>query len=370
MYHREEEKQPQLAEQAREWFRKQEAGDPEALGLWKAIRDASLRYFQGIYDRLGVRFDAYTGESFFNDKMEPVVEEARAKGLTRVSEGALIIDLAAKGISTPALLKKADGATLYLTRDLAAAKYRHETYKFDKLLYVVGTGQALHFQQLFATLKLMGYDWADDCAHVSFGLVRGMSSRKGNVIYLEELLDEAKSRALENMRKNIEKRPEVDDEEAVAEAVGMAAIFFFDLSRQRIKDYDFDWDRAISFEGDTGPYLMNAHARIAGILRKCGMDLDPQADLGPLVEPEAHQLVSQVARYGEALREAARLHEPSVLATYLLELARALHSSYRSLRVKDEELRIAKARLLLFTVVKDVLASGLEILGIPALEKM
>jgi arginyl-tRNA synthetase len=369
-YHREEEKQPQLAEQAREWFRRQEAGDPEALGLWQAIRDASLEYFRGIYDRLGVRFDAFTGESFFNDKMEDVVEEAKAKGLTKVSEGALIVDLAEKGINTPALLKKADGATLYLTRDLAAAKYRHETYKFDKLLYVVGTGQALHFQQLFATLKLMGYDWAENCAHVSFGLVHGMSSRKGNVIYLEELLDEAKSRALKNMRENIEKRPEIEDEEAVAEAVGIAAIFFFDLSRQRIKDYDFDWNRAISFEGDTGPYLMNAHARIAGILRKCGIDLDPQADLGPLVEPEAHQLVSQVARYGEALQEAARLHEPSVLATYLLELARALHASYRSLRVKDEELRLAKARLLLFTVVKNVLASGLEILGIPALEKM
>jgi arginyl-tRNA synthetase len=219
-------------------------------------------------------------------------------------------------------------------------------------------------------LKLLGNDWAKDCVHVNFGLVHGLATRKGNVIYLEELLDEARARALKNMRENIEKRPDLEDDEAVAEAVGIAAIFFSDLSKQRIKDYEFNWDRAISFEGDTGPYLMNAHARIAGIVRKCGVDLDPKTDLSPLVEPEAHELVSSVARYHDALREAARAHEPSILATYLLDLARALHASYRVLRVKDEEKRLAQARLLLFTVVKQVLASGLKILGIPALEKM
>jgi arginyl-tRNA synthetase len=369
-YHHEEEKHPELAEEAREWFRRQEAGDPEALRLWQGIRDTSLDYFKSIYDRLGVRFDAYTGESFFNDRMEPVVERAKALGLTTVSDGALVIDLADSGIETPALLKKADGTTLYLTRDLAAAEYRHETYRFHRLLYVVGTGQSLHFQQLFRVLGLLGHEWAEDCAHVNFGLVQGMSTRKGNVIYLEELLDEARSRALSNMRENIEKRPDLEDESSVAEAVGLAAIFFSDLSKQRIKDYEFNWDRAISFEGDTGPYLMNAHARIAGIVRKCGIDLDPEADLSPLVEPEAHQLIRIVARYEEALREAARLYEPSVLASYLLGLARALHSSYRTLRVKDEEPRVARARLLLFQVVKNTLASGLGILGIRALEKM
>ncbi len=369
-YHKEEETHPELANEAREWFRKQEAGDREALDLWRAIRDTSLDYFKRIYSRLGVQFDTYTGESFFNDKMEAVVDAAKARGLTSISDGALVIDLERVGIKTPALLKKADGATLYLTRDLAAAEYRHATYKFHKLLYVVGTGQSLHFQQLFEVLKLLGHEWAKDCAHVNFGLVKGMSTRKGEVIYLEELLNEARSRALKAMRETIEKRAEIDDEEAVAEAVGIGAIFFADLSKQRIKDYDFDWKRALSFEGDTGPYLMNAHARIAGIIRKCGVEIDPRADLAALVEPEAHLLVSLVSRYQDVLREAAKVHEPSILAQYLLELAHALHSGYNVLRVKDEEPKVAKARLLLLSVVKNVLASGLGILGIPALERM
>jgi arginyl-tRNA synthetase len=257
-----------------------------------------------------------------------------------------------------------------MTRDVAAAEYRHTTYGFHKLLYVVGTGQSLHFQQLFAVLDLLGHAWSKDCVHVAFGLVKGMSTRKGEVVYLEELLDEAKTRALKAMRETIEKRPEIEDEESVAEAVGTAAIFFADLAKSRIKDYDFDMGRAISFEGDTGPYLMNAHARIAGIIRKCGVELDPAADVSPLVEPEAHRLVGLIARYGDVLREAARAYEPSVLAQYLLDLAHALHSSYNVLRVKDEAPPVAKARLLLFAAVKHVLAGGLEILGIRALEKM
>ena len=369
-YHEEEEKNPALADEAREWFRRQEDGDPEALALWEKIRQTSLDYFKKIYDRLSVRFDHYTGESFFNDKMDAVVDRADSLGLTSVSDGALVIDLEPHGIDTPALLRKADGATLYMTRDLAAACHRHETYKFEKLLYVVGTAQSLHFRQLFKTLELMDETWAKDCVHVNFGLVQGMSSRKGNVIYLEELLDEARNRAQEYMRANVDKRPELEDEEAVAEAVGIAAIFFSDLSKQRIKDYNFSWERAISFEGDTGPYLMNAHARIAGIIRKCGVEVDPEADITLLQEQSAHDLVSLVSRYTDALREAAKNFEPSILAAYLLDLARALHSGYKELRVKDEEEKLAAARLLLLTVVKNVLASGMRILGIKPLEKM
>ena len=369
-YHRQEEKSPELAEEARDWFRRQEAGDAEALDLWKRIRQTSLAYLDKIYARLGSRFDSVTGESFFNDKMDAVIEEAEAKKLTSISDGALVIDLKGEGIETPALLKKADGATLYMTRDVAAARYRYHTYSPDQIIYVVAASQSLHFQQLFTVLKMLGYDWSTRCHHVGFGLVQGMASRTGNVVYLEELLDEARDRALRHMREHIEKRTALEDEEAVAEAVGIAAILFWDLSKQRIRDYRFDWDLAISFEGDTGPYLINAHARIGGIIRKCGVELDPEADVSLLVEPEAHQLVSQVARYQEVLREAARLYEPSVLAVYLLDLARALHSGYRALRVKDEAEDKAKARLLLFTVVKQVLKNGLEILGIPALERM
>ena len=359
-----------LVEEAREWFRRQEAGDNEALALWRSIRDTSLDYFKDIYQRLGVHFDSYAGESFFNDKMAPVIEDARAKGLTTVSDGAVIVDVSAEGIDTPALLEKADGTTLYLTRDLAAARYRHDTYGCDRIVYVVASGQSLHFQQLFAVLNLLGHSWSKDCVHVNFGLVQGMSTRKGNVIYLEELLDEARERALTYMHSEIEKRFELDDEENVAEAVGIAAIFFADLSKQRIKDYRFDWDLAISFDGDTGPYLLSANARIAGILRNCGIDPDPGADVSPLVEPEAHRLVTLVARYPEILREAGRLYEPSVLANYLLELARGLHASYAVLRVKGEDTGKAQARLLLFTAVKGVLRSGLAILGIPPLERM
>ena len=302
--------------------------------------------------------------------MDAVVERADSLGLTSVSEGALVIDLEPHGIDTPALLRKADGATLYMTRDLAAACHRKKTYKFEKLLYVVGTAQSLHFRQLFKVLELMEEPWAKDCVHVNFGLVQGMSSRKGNVIYLEELLDEARNRAQEYMSANVDKRPDLEDEEAVAEAVGIAAIFFSDLSKQRIKDYNFSWERAISFEGDTGPYLMNAHARIAGIIRKCGVALDREADVTLLQEQSAHDLVSLVSRYTDALREAAKNFEPSILAAYLLDLARALHSGYKALRVKGEEEKLAGARLLLLAVVKNVLASGMRILGIKPLEKM
>lgn len=369
-YHEEEKNDLQLADEARDWFRRQEAGDEEALRLWKAIRDTSLEYFKKIYDRLGAKFDSFDGESFFNDKMGAIIEEAEAKGLASVSDGALVVDLKSEGIDTPALLRKADGATLYLTRDLAAAKYRHDSFGANRILYVVGTPQSLHFQQLFTVLKLLGCDWHTGCTHVNFGHVQGMSTRTGNVIYLEELLNEAKERALAYMRENIDKRPALQDEESVAESVGIAAIFFFDLSKQRIKDYKFDWDLAISFEGDTGPYLMNAHARIAGILRKCGLELDPESGVAPLTEPQAHQLVRLIERFPFTLRETARLDEPSFLANYLLELARALHSSYNVLRVKGEEPEVAQARLLLFTVVKQVLASGLRLLGIPVLERM
>jgi arginyl-tRNA synthetase len=372
-YHEAEKENPALAEEAREWFRRQEAGDAEALALWKQIRDVSLEYFQRIYQRLGVRFDSYAGESFYNDKMEAVIDEAKRKGLTEVSEGALIIDLERHGISTPALLKKADGSTLYLTRDLAAALYRKQAYDFHRLLYVVGSEQSLHLQQLFKVLELLGHAWAKDCTHVAFGRVQGMSTRAGNVVYLEELLDEAKARALENMRHNVERRPELEDEEAVAEAVGIAAIFFSDLSNRRIKDYKFDWSRAISFEGDTGPYLLNAHARIAGIIRKCG--IEPAAastgvDFARLEEPEAHRLVALLPRYLESLRLAARDCEPALLANYLLDLAKALHGSYQVLRVKDADEATARARLQLFLAVKRVLAGGLGVLGIPALERM
>ncbi len=372
-YHEEEKENEDLTDQAREWFRKQEAGDSEALELWQKIRDTSLEYFKRIYERLGVQFDSYDGESFFNDKMEEIVEIAEKEGKTEVSDGALIINLESEGIDTPALLKKADGSTLYMTRDLAAALHRKREYDFHKLLYVVGTEQALHFKQLFKCLELIGFNWAEDCQHVGFGRVKGMSTRKGNVVYLEELLDQARDHALKNMRENAERRPDLEDEERVAEVVGLAAIYFSDLSNRRIKDYTFDWTRAISFEGDTGPYLLNAHARIAGIIRKSGIDLPSSLDevnFDLLTEPAANRLVGLLSRYPEALAQAAKDCEPANIANYLLELARGIHSAYKVLRVKGEEDTLAKTRLLLLNLAKITLKNGLGILGIPALEKM
>ncbi|MEM7235191.1 MAG: arginine--tRNA ligase, partial [Planctomycetota bacterium] len=373
-YHDEEKKDAdlgkELGDESRAWFRKQEEGDEEALELWRQIRQTSLDYLGRIFDRLGVSFEHTLGESFYNDKMDAVLKEATEKGITSESDGALIIDLNDAGIETPALLRKADGATLYMTRDLAAALYRKNEFNFDRMIYVVGTPQSLHFKQLFTCIQKLGYDWADECVHVNFGQVMGMATRKGNVVYLEDLLNEARDRSLKFVQEHVDKRSEVDDEEAVAEAVGLAAIVFNDLVRQRHRDYQFDWDNAISFEGDTGPYLLNAYARIAGILRKSGVELDPTVDFSSLSEDEAHVLVREVSDFPRVLRSAAETNEPSVLAGYLLELARALHSAYSKLRVKGEEESVAKARLLLFTVVKNVLGSGMRILGMTPLERM
>jgi arginyl-tRNA synthetase len=369
-YHKEEEIDPTIREEAREWFRRQEAGDPEAIGLWRQIRETSLEYFQATYARIGVHFDSFDGEAFYNDKMEPVIQEAVEKGVATESEGALIIDLATEGIETPALLRKTDGATLYITRDLAAALYRRKTYDFHAMLYVVGSDQHLHFEQLFACLRRLGYTWAADCRHVSFGRVLGLSTRKGTAVYLAEYLDEARERVRAYMEAHPENRPVEVDVDAVAEELGKAAIYFADLSRQRVKDVQFDWDRACSFDGDTGPYLVNAHARIAGIIRKSGVDLDPGAEVSVLAEPEAQALVRLISKYPDALRAAAAANEPSELATYLLEVAHALHAGYNVLRVKDAPADVAPARRLLFEAVRVVLAGGLGLLGITPLERM
>lgn len=364
------EETPELTAVARENFHRLEAGDPEIKAIWQAIRDTSLDYYKKVYARIGVSFDSFTGESFYNDKMDAVIDDARYKKVLLTSKGALIIDLEDEGIHTPALLGKADGTTLYLTRDIAAAVYRKKTYDFHKMLYVVGVEQNLHFNQLFACLKRLGHGWAEDCAHVNFGKVPGLSTRAGNAIDLESVFDEAARRIRDYMRDNEDSRPEIEDPLYVSEQVGKAAIFFSFLSRQRIKDYPFDWDRVCSFEGDTGPYLMNAYARIAGIIRKCGVEINPEVDAGLLVEPEAQNLVSLVSRFPFVIRSVTRNYEPHLLATFLLELSRGVHSVYKALRVKGEASALAEARLLLFFTVKTVLGEGMRLLGITPLEKM
>jgi len=399
-FHREVEKKPELVEEARQWFRRLEEGDPEACGHWRRFRELSLRELVALYDRLGVHFDEIWGESDFNEAMAASIDRLKRAGLARESDGALIVDLSADGMP-PVLLLKSDGATLYHTREIAAAERRWERFHFAANVYVVGAPQKLHFRQLFRVLELMGYGWARSCVHVEFGHVHGLSTRRGNIIFLRELLDEAKARALQKMQATPPRgswplqgdqpavasnprepggstpgeveppqQPDSHEQESVADQVGISALLFNDLAGARAKDASFDWDRVLSFEGGSGVYLQYAHARIAGILRKCGVELTGEVDTALLREPIAHQMVRHVERFPHVVAEAARLYEPSLISQYLLELARLLSASYNELRVKDEERRLAEARLLLLWSVKEVLANGLRLLGLSPLEKM
>ncbi len=368
-FHAESATEAELAEEAREWFRRLEGGDPEALGYWRRFRNLSLGELISTYDRLGVHFDEIWGESDVNELMADSIDRLREAGLARESEGALIVDLSAEDMP-PVLLLKRDGATLYHTREISSAEHRWQRFHFDLSVYVVGAPQKLHFRQLFRVLELMGHDWAGRCVHVEFGHLHGLSTRKGNVIFLRELLDEAQARAIEKMRAEASRRPDIEDLKAVADQVGISALFFNDLASSRAKDASFDWERVLSFEGGSGVYLQYAHARIAGILRKCGVELTDQVDTALLCEPIAHEMVRQLDRFPALVAEAAGLYEPSLVSQYLLELAKLLSASYNELRVKDEEQHLAQARLLLLWGVKQTLANGLRLLGLTPLEKM
>ena len=267
-FHAEAEKDPSLEDEGRAWFKKIEDGDPEAMEIFSWFKEVTLKDTQRVYDLLGVSFDSYNGEAFYNDKMGPVVDELREKGLLVESQGAQVVQLEEYGMP-PALVLRSDGATLYITRDLAAAFYRHNTYHFDKCLYVVAYQQNLHFRQLFKILELMGHDWYKGMEHVSFGMVsyegRALSTREGYVVYLEDLLNKAIEKAREIIE---EKSPNLPNKDEVARQVGVGAVVYFDLHNERIKDIDFRWERALSFEGETGPYVQYTHARCCSVLRK------------------------------------------------------------------------------------------------------
>jgi len=362
------EEDPAVETEAREFFRRLESNDPEARAFWEYARTVSLDEFKTIYERIGVGFDAFMGEAFFNDKMDATLEEIEARGVGTISEGAFGVDLGEDlGF---ALLRKADGATLYLTRDLTAVDYRYRTYGFTKALYVVGAPQSLHFRQLRALCEKLEKPYAIDIVHVPFGHVHGMSTRSGGAVPLKEFLDEAVSRALTVFREEVTKRPEGLDEEAVAERIALSAIIFNDLSRGRIKDVNFDWDRALSFRGDTGPYLQYAHARINGIALKANAELPDAVDGRRLPEEEAYQLAVQISRFHDAAAKAAEAYEPSHVASYLLDLARAFSRANEVLRVKDAPPEVKSHRFALFVACRQTLANGLRLLGIPPVERM
>lgn len=360
---------PKLDEEARDWFRRLEAGDEEAIRLWQWFRDESLVEFNRLYDELGVSFDSYNGEAFYNDKMDEVVSLLEEKGLLEESEGAQVVKLDQYGIEHPALIKKSDGATLYITRDLAAALYRKRTYDFAKSIYVVGNEQSAHFKQLKAVLKEMGYDWSDDMVHVAFGLVtkngKKLSTRKGNVILLEPTIAEAISRAQAQIAA---KNPDLANKEAVAHAVGVGAIKFYDLKTDRMNGYDFDLDAMVSFEGETGPYVQYAHARICSILRKANFQPDNEASY-QLTDEESWAIIKLLQSFPDVINRAADNYEPSILAKFAIHLAQAFNKFYAHTRILDESPE-RDSRLALSYATAIVLKEALRLLGVEAPTEM
>ncbi|MBP1154824.1 MULTISPECIES: arginine--tRNA ligase [unclassified Paenibacillus] len=375
-FHDEADIKPELENEARGWFVKLEQGDEEALKLWRWFVDISLKEFQKMYDLLGVTFDSYAGESFYNDKMAAVLDELKEKRLLEEDEGALLVRLDDYNMP-PALMVKKDGGTLYHTRDVTAAIYRKNTYGFEKAIYVTDAGQSLHFQQWFKVIELMGNEWANQLVHVPFGKVSlegaKLSTRKGNVINLEELL----TKAIEKTREIIEeKNPNMENKDEVARQVGVGAIIFNDLSNNRIKDIVFSWDEALNFEGETGPYVQYTHARACSVLRKAELDGGANAEQGAgaaahLTNAEAQAVLRELYLFKERTQQAMDRLEPSIISRYLVDLAQRFNHFYHEcpiLKVDDAEVR--QARLDLVRCVRTTLKNGLALIGLEAPEKI
>lgn len=367
-FHREAELDPGLEDGARNWFKKLEDGDPHAVELWQHFRDISLAELKRVYARLGVKFDYWHGESFYNEMMEDTIKAVEESGLLEQSQGAWIVSLEDEGMP-PCLLRKQDGATLYATRDLTAAIYRYNTWQFAKALYVVGVDQTLYFRQLFAVLKKMGMQWVERCQHIPFGMIRfeggKMSTRQGSLIFLDDVLSEAIGRAREIIA---EKNPCLPDQEEVARQVGVGALIFGDLSNDRIKDVDFSWDQVMDFSGETAPYIQYAHARICSILRKA--PAEAECNLSLLVNEHEYALVSVLSKFPEAIARAGETCKPSFVARYLIDVAKEFSRFYHQCPVLNAESDVRGARLALIDAVRQVLANGLSLLGIAAPEEM
>ena len=365
-FHAEAEKDPALDDEGRAWFKKIEDGDAKALAIFGKFKEITLKEVKKIYDRLGITFDSYAGESFYNDKMQPVIDDLRKKGLLTESEGAEVVRLDDYGMP-PALILKSDGATLYATRDLAAAVYRKKTYDFYKCLYVVAYQQNLHFRQLFKVLELMGYDWAKDCVHVPFGMVSlegqgALSTRKGNVVFLDEVLDTAEKKALDVIE---QKSPDLKNKEEIARQVGVGAVVFGALANSRIKDLAFSYDKALSFDGETAPYLQYTHARCCSVIEKAG-EVDAAPDYSVLTDDDSFALATRLVAFDQAVVTAGERYEPSVISGYLLDLAKLYNRFYLSSRILGEPAPVQSARIALTRLTRDVLKTGLGLLLISA----
>ncbi|HAZ0775711.1 TPA: arginine--tRNA ligase [Enterococcus faecium] len=367
-FHEVAETEPELNEEARAWFKRLEEGDKEAIQLWQWFRDESMKEFNKIYDLLEVRFDSLNGEAFYNDKMDEIVKLLEEKHLLNEDKGAEIVDLSAYDLN-PALIKKSDGATLYITRDLAAALYRKRTYDFKQSLYVVGNEQSYHFKQLKAVLKEMGFDWSDDMHHIPFGLItqggKKLSTRKGKIVLLEEVLNEAIQSAKEQIS---EKNPDLENKDAVAKQVGVGAVIFHDLKNDRLNTFDFNLEEVVRFEGETGPYVQYTHARAVSLLEKAGFVPSETADYA-LNDDTSWEVVKLIQKYPETVLSAGEKYEPSVIAKHAIKLAQAFNKYYAHTKIlADDEQK--EARLALVYAVTVLLKEDLRLLGLHAPDKM
>lgn len=369
-YHVEAEAHPEMDDEARAYFKKIEDGDEEATKLFELFKEITLKEVDKVYKRLNIEFDSYNGESFYNDKMQPVLDELEEKKLLIESEGAKVVDLEPYGMP-PCLLVKKDGATLYATRDLAAAYYRKQTYDFYKCLYVVAYQQNLHFKQVFKVLDLLGKEWASGMEHVAFGMVSledgAMSTRKGKVVLLRDALDKAVEKSYDIIS---EKNPNLADKEKVAEQVGVGAVVFSTLYNNRIKDMVFSYDKVLNFEGETGPYVQYTNARCVSVLEKVGQINYDNADFAGVDNLESENVVALLGKFTDTLRECVKRNEPCFLSRYLVKLCQEFNRFYLAHRISGEAEGIKTSRAMLTQSVHYVLEEGLRLLGISAPQKM
>lgn len=375
-FHEEAGKNPELDEEARRVFVKLENGEAEEVALWKWFKEESLKEFEKVYKMLNIQFDSYAGESFYSDKIPAAVAQLEEKGLLKESQNSIIVDLDQFGLA-PALVKKSDGSTLYITRDIAAALYRKDTYDFYKCLYVVASQQDLHFKQLFKVMELMGNQWAQNCIHVQFGMVSlaegTLSTRKGRVVFLEDVLNKAVEKTREVV---VEKGVVSENIDRVAEEVGIGAVVFNELAHNRIKDYTFDWDKVLNFEGETGPYVQYTHARSCSLLRKAGKDMVSKAknldniDYEKLTSDTMYELAKLIHNMPEVIKEAADRYEPSVVTRHVVKIAQGFNRFYNEERILQGDATGTVSRLTLVIATKNAIKNGLALLGIKAPERM